>query len=165
MRLNLNISEKPQFDYGKVVEYLLESYKVKLLGEEKLNNKDCYILEAESKDGGVKMKIWVDKEFWYPIRTEVTFESILTIVEYKNISFNTHLSDDLFEFKPPEGVKVVEKEFKLPEKLTIDEAQKRVNFTIIIPKYTANYKFDYAMVFNDFVQLYYKKGDEVMGNA
>lgn len=44
----------------------------------------------------------------------------------------------------------------------MDEAQKRVNFKIIIPKYTAGFEFDYAMVFNDFVQLYYKKGDDVM---
>ncbi len=154
--------EKPQFDYGMIIKGLMDSYNVRLLGEEKIDSRDCYVIEAEPKAGGAKMKMWVDKEFWYPLRTEMSVEGIKTVVEYRNVSFNTGLSDDLFEFSPPEGVKIVEKKFELPEKLTIDEAQQKVNFTIIVPTYTAGYEFDYAMVYGDFVQLVYTKGDDKM---
>ncbi len=159
VKINLS-AERPQFDYGEIIEGLMESYNVKLLGEEKMNGRDCYVIEAEPKEGGAKMKIWVDQEFWYPMRTEMSLEGITTIVEYKNVSFNSGLSDDLFEFSPPENAKVVEKTFELPEKLTIEEAQRKVNFTIIVPAYTAGYEFDYAMVYNNVVQLHY--GDLVI---
>ncbi len=89
----------------------------------------------------------------------MSFENFTTIVEYRNVSFNSGLSDDLFEFSPPENVKIVEKTFELPEKLTIEEAQRKVNFTIVLPSYTAGYEFEYAMLFGDSVQLIYSKGD------
>jgi outer membrane lipoprotein-sorting protein len=161
-KIEINASERPQFDYGAIVEELLESYDVKLLGEEEIGGRSCYVIEAKSKGMALSQKLWVDKEFWYPLRIEMGFENFTSVVEYRNVSFNTGLNDDLFEFTPPEGAKIIEKEFKLPEKLTIEEAQKKVNFTIIKPSYTASYKFDYAMVFNDFVQLYYKKGDNAI---
>ncbi len=152
--------EKPQFDYGMIIKGLMESYNVRLLGEERIDSRECYVIEAEPKAGGAKMKMWVDKEFWYPLKTEMTVEGVTTVVEYRNVSFNTGLSDDLFEFTPPEGVKIVEKKFELPERLTIDEAQQKVNFTIVVPSYTAGYEFDYAMVYGDFVQLVYTRGDD-----
>ena len=152
--------EKPQFDYGMIIKGLMDSYNVRLLGEEKIDSRDCYVIEAEPKAGGAKMKMWVDREFWYPLRTEMSVEGIKTVVEYRNVSFNSGIDDSLFEFSPPEGVKIVEKKFELPEKLTIDEAQQKVNFTIIVPTYTAGYEFDYAMVYGDFVQLVYSKGDD-----
>ncbi len=89
------------------------------------------------------------------MKMEMSFENFTSIVEYGNVSFNTGLSDDLFEFSPPENAKIVEKTFELPEKLTIEEAQQKVNFTIIVPAYTAGYEFDYAMVYNNVVQLHY----------
>jgi outer membrane lipoprotein-sorting protein len=161
VRMNFS-GEKPQFDYGRIIEELLKSYNIKLLGEEKIDDRECYVIEAEPKAGGAKMKMWVDKEYWYPLKTEMTIEDIKTTVEYRNVSFNSGLSDDLFEFTPPENAKIVEKTFEMPEKLTIEEAQQRVNFTIVKLSYTAGFEFDYAMVFGKMAQLYYKKGDDVM---
>ncbi|WP_456468403.1 outer membrane lipoprotein-sorting protein [Archaeoglobus sp.] len=152
--------EKPQFDYGMIVKGMIENYNIRLLGEESVDNRECYVIEAEPKSGGAKMRMWVDREFWYPMRTEMSIEGITTVVEYRNVSFNSGLDDNLFEYIPPEGVKIVEKKLELPKKLAIDEAQQRVNFTIIVPSYTAGYEFDYAVVYGDFVQLVYTKGDD-----
>lgn len=159
LRMNFS-SERPQFDYGMIVKGLIENYNIELLGEESVDNRECYIIKAEPKFGGGKMRMWVDKEFWYPMRMEISTEGITTVVEYRNVSFNTGLSDNMFEFTPPDGVKIVDKKFELPEKLTIDEAQQKVNFTIIVPSYTAGYEFDYAMVYGDFVQVVYSKGKD-----
>jgi len=158
--------EKPEFDYGKIVKDMLDKYEIKLIGEENIG-RDCYVIEAKPKEETflVKQKLWIDKEFWYPIKIETNFGEFNSTIEYRDVEFNSGISDKEFEFVVPESAKVVEKEFKLPEKLTIEEAQQRVNFTIIKPKYTAGYEFSHAMVLKfaekESVSLYYKKGEGV----
>jgi len=163
-KLSLPEIKQPEFDYGKIVKDMLEKYDVKLVGEEKVSGRDCYVIELKPKDEDyfTDQKLWVDKQYWYPLKMEMNYENFSSTIEYRDIEFNVGISDEEFEFKPPEGAKIVEKELKLPEKLTIEEAQKRVNFTILKPRYTAGFTFDYAMVFEGFVQLYYEKGDDVM---
>ncbi len=164
IKLSLPEIKQPEFDYGKIVKDMLEKYDLKLVGEEKVSNRDCYVIELKPKGENyfINQKLWVDKQYWYPLKIEINYGNFSSTVEYKNVEFNVGIGDKDFEFKPPEGAKIVEKEFKLPKKLTIEEAQQRVNFTIIIPKYTAGFSFNYAMVFKGFVQLYYKKGDDVI---
>ncbi len=65
VRMKFN-TERPQVDYGEIIEGLMESYNVRLLGEEEMNSRDCYVIEIEPKEGGAKMRIWVDREFWVP---------------------------------------------------------------------------------------------------
>ncbi len=85
-------------------------------------------------------------------------------IEYKDVKFNTGIPDSFFEFKPPKNAKIIEQEVNLPKKLTLDEAQKQVNFTIIVPKYTAGFKFNYAYVFKfgskETVSLHYTKNGQ-----
>ena len=161
-------AQKPDFDYGKIVKDMLEKYEIKLIGEEKVTGRDCYVMEAIPKKEKfiVKQKLWIDKEFWYPLRIEMNFGEFNSTIEYKDVEFNTGMSDEEFEFKPPEGAKIVEREIKPPEKLTIEGAQKEVNFTILTPSYTAGYEFSHAMVFKfgskETVSLYYKKDERIL---
>ncbi len=159
--------KKPKFDYGELIEDLMNNTNVKLLGSEKVSGRDCYVIEAipKTKTLCIKEKLWIDKEYWYPLKIESDYGKLKLTMEYKDVKFNTGISDSLFEFKPPKGAKVVEQKlFTPPKKLTLEEAQKRVNFTITVPKYTAGFKFDYAYVFKfdgrEMVSLYYTKDDQ-----
>ena len=107
-KLTLPEIKQPEFDYGKIVKDMLEKYDVKLVGEEKIANRDCYVIELKpkGKDYFINQKLWIDKEFWYPLKIEINYGNFSSIVEYKNIEFNTGLSDDIFEFKPSEGVRL-----------------------------------------------------------
>ena len=161
--LKLPEVQEPEFDYGKIVS-MLEKYEIKLLGEENIG-RDCYVIEAKPKEESflIKQKLWIDKEFWYPIKVETNFGEFNSTLEYRDVEFNS-IADKEFEFVPPREAKVVEKEFKA-EKLTVEEAQKQVNFTITKPEYTAGYEFSHAMVFKfgeEKVMLYYKKGEETL---
>jgi|GEM_PF-4158113 len=40
---------------------------MKLIVEECVDSRKCYVIEAEPKFGGAKMRMWIDKEFWYPM--------------------------------------------------------------------------------------------------
>ncbi len=160
--------ERPKFDYGELVKDLLKGNEIKLLGVEKVAGRDCYVIEVTPKNKTfyTEAKLWIDEKYWYPLKIEVNYGEFNSTIEFKNVQFNTGIPDSFFEFKPPAGAKVIEQKITLPRKLTLDEAQRQVNFTIIVPKYTAGYKFNYAYVFKfdgrEMVSLYYLKNDQKM---
>lgn len=151
-------------DYGSFIKELLVDTNATLLGEEKLSGTSCYVIEeTPKKDMYIAgKKIWIDKKHWLPVRIETDFEGFKLSVEYTNISFNTGISDGEFEFSPPAGVKIIEPETKLPNNVSMEDAQSNVNFTILNPSYTAGYEFNGATVSKsgdvDSVSLVYTKG-------
>jgi outer membrane lipoprotein-sorting protein len=55
-------------------ESLLKRYRVTLLGSEMVNERDCYVLELnaiEKKTTYAKQKLWVDKEIFVILKTEL----------------------------------------------------------------------------------------------
>ena len=164
--IKLNIPEKPkEIDYGEFVENMYKKNSIRLVGSENINSRDCYIIEVTPKNRTyyVKQILWIDKEYWYPLRVYIDYGKFNATVEY-NLTFNSGLSDDIFKFTPPKGIKIVKG--NLPKKLTIEEARKNVNFTLIVPTYTADYSFNYATVLKvngmERVILHYKKEDKVL---
>ncbi len=98
----------PKLDYGKFIQEILKNNDVKLIGVGKVSGRNCYIIEVIPKNRTLceHEKIWIDSEYWYPLKVEMYGKFNMTI-EYKNIKFNTGIPDSLFNFKPPEGAKVV----------------------------------------------------------
>lgn len=168
--LKLPKNKPPKFDYGKFIEFILKSNDVKLLGSDRVNGRDCYVIEVIPKNKSVlieKEKIWIDKEFWCPIKIESFTKLRSSTFEYRDLKFNTGIPDDLFEFKPPKDAKVVRGfSSTIKSNLSIEEAQRMVNFTILLPKYTDGYEFDGARVMKfdgkETVILYYKKDGKIM---
>ncbi|MDR7667292.1 outer membrane lipoprotein-sorting protein [Methanosarcina sp. Z-7115] len=154
-------------DYGSFIKELLEDTNATLLGEEKLSGTSCYVIEETPKKDMylTGQKIWIDKKYWIPVRIEIYFEGFNSSVEYTNVSFNTGISDDEFEFSPPAGVKIIEPETKLSNNVSMEDAQNNMNFTILNP-YTAGYEFNGATVSKsgdmESVSLVYTKGRERM---
>jgi len=168
IKMELPKVERPEFDYGELVKAMLEENDVKLIGTEKVSDRDCYVIEVIPKNETyyTKQKLWIDKEFWYPLKIEIISEKFRSTIEYQNVEFNTGVSDSEFEFTPPEGAKIVDNKFEIPRVLGLEEAQKQVNFTIVTPTYTAGYEFNHAMVFKfgerETVSLQYSKDGKIM---
>lgn len=139
---NFSNREPIKLDYTEIIKNLLERYDVQLLGEEKVSGRDCYVLNLKPKgDESNVTKMWVDKEFWFPVKMEYKFGEFSMFIEYKNLSFNTGIDDTFFEFKPPEGAEVEKMQITLPKYYdSVEEAQKHVNFTILVPSYAAGYE-------------------------
>ena len=152
-------------DYGKLVKNMLEYYDVELLGSEKVLGRDCYVLKLTPRGEGFAstQKMWIDKEYWYPLRMEMKGKRMNMTMEYTEIEFNTGVSDDVFEFTPPEGAKI-----KTPEDLgikefsSVEEAQQTVDFEILKPSYTAGYELKAVTVIKGSVSLQYIKGQDIM---
>ena len=173
LRLKGREEKQAEMDFGSIVRDMTERYNIKLHGSEKVSSRDCFILELTPKKGksNIKQKLWVDKEYWFPVKMEIEMEilnrTIKSSVLYKNIEFNTGLSDSEFVFETPPGARVVEREIKLPERLTLEEAKKRVDFEVVTPEYLPEgYEFDSAMVSDiggeTSLLLTYKKGSNVI---
>jgi len=165
--IKINMPKKrPKFDYGEFIKDLLKDNKVKLLGTGKVTGRECYVIEAipRNKTYYIEQKLWIDKEYWYPLKIEINYGEFNSTIEYRHVKFNTGIPDSFFEFKPPAGARVIEQNVTPPKRLTLDEAQKQVNFTIVTPKYTASFKFKYAYVYKfggrEMVTLFYTKDDQ-----
>jgi len=159
----LENTEKPEFDYGQILKDLEnKENNVKLLKEEKVSDKSCYVIEVMPTDKTyfVKKKLWIDKKSWLPLKIEINYGGFNSTIEYSNLTLNTGINANEFEFTLPEGVKVVKHNATIiPKKKSINEVQKEVSFEIIEPSYTAGYEFDGAEVFGfgnvKSVSLYY----------
>ncbi len=162
----MNVSNFQAFsmNYSEIIKDILDKFDVKLLGEEKVAGRNCYVISLKPKSGLINetIKMWVDKTFWMPLKTELSMKGMKVVTEYKNLSINTGVSDDLFEFKPPEGVKVVTKENKFRFFKSVEEAQKFVRFRILTPKYTAVCKLRMISVINNVVDLSYINGSKYL---
>ncbi|ADC70166.1 outer membrane lipoprotein carrier protein LolA [Methanocaldococcus sp. FS406-22] len=128
-------------DYGKLIKSMLEKFNVSYLGEENYDGRKCYVLELISKENPEeKMKMYVDEEYWQPLKIEMDGMTI----EYKDVKFNVDIPDDKFKFVPPEGAKLMSSG-KMAMSKNIDEVQKDVSFKILVPKYTAGLELQNAM--------------------
>lgn len=162
-----------QADYGKLIKGMLEQNDVKLLGSEKIDGRDVFVLDVTPKNNSMefplRQKLWVDKETWMLLRIETCDKDGKHIMsmEYRNVEFNTDIPDNEFEFKIPQGARINTKEITLPKEITLDEARNAVNFTVAVPEYLPDgYLLDKVTVFKFYetqsLRISYKKGDEIL---
>jgi len=137
-------------DYGTLIKNMFDLYDIEYVGDEKVSGMDCYVLKLtpKNKTGSMvvnagTLKMWVDKEYWQPLKIEMKGDGFSSTIEYQNVKYNTGLSDDVFKFTPPKGAKLIEN--GMPKETTIEDAQKEISFKILSPKYTAGYEFKSAM--------------------
>ncbi|AEA46949.1 LolA family protein [Archaeoglobus veneficus] len=134
--------ERPPFDYGDI----LKNGTARKEGE-------YYIIESDSGS------VWLDESF-LPVKIERSG----VVIEFRQLNVNTGINDKDFTFVPPMDA---EKKEPRPEKLlSLDEAQKEVNFSIVVPTYTAGHDFIGALVFkfddSEIVNLYYRLGTSTL---
>lgn len=159
-------------DYTKSIRELLNQTDISYNGMDKFDGRNVYLITATSRNGsiwmGMRFSLWVDSETWMPLKMD-TFDKndkLLTSVEYRDVKYNTGIPDTEFEFKVPEGAKVVTREPPAPpKKMTLEEVRKEVNFTVLSPSYLPEgYAFDSATVFKydtkEILSLTYQKGSE-----
>ena len=76
----------------------IEQYNPEIIGTEMLDGKECLVVSYP--DGDITVKMWLWKDWGFPLRKEIISSSGTNVFEYKNITFDS-VSDDVF--KLPEG--------------------------------------------------------------
>ena len=164
-KISSHTSSTGTIDYGAIVKDMLERYDVKLLGSEEVAGKDCYVLLLKPKNETINLsiKMWVEKDYWMPLKMEMS-DGIKVTTEYLNIEINTGVSDDVFEFKPPEGAKIIKKEPVFKRFSSVEEAQKHAPFKILTPSYTAGCELKSVSIISNVLVLTYSdnSGTEIV---
>ncbi|WP_192868129.1 outer membrane lipoprotein-sorting protein [Calderihabitans maritimus] len=133
--------KKQQEEMGfltEMVDRFLKEFEIEVVGQEKVAGRDCYILNLTPKQDAEfplgKIKLWVDRESWMPLKQEIKNDQMQVTMTYKEIRYNVDLDDNLFKFEAPPGVKVKEVNLE-PKKLTLEEARKTADFQVFEPTY------------------------------
>lgn len=89
-----------------------EQYLPIYLQDAKIENEDCYVLElrAKTEDIFIKyMKIWISVKIFVPIKIEqVDLNNNTRTYTLKNIELNQMINDDLFVYRIPESVEIID---------------------------------------------------------
>ncbi|RLI78477.1 hypothetical protein DRP05_07140 [Archaeoglobales archaeon] len=128
--------EKPKGEFTKIFLDLLNNYDLNLR-----TTPNYYIINATSRiNYPIKSKtVWIDKKTLMPLKVESKYEldelNLTYVTEYKDLKFR-EFNDSIFNVTPPK-VKEFMRSFYFQK---IEDAQKKVNFTIVEPSYTAGCK-------------------------
>ncbi len=110
--------QESDLDYFKLLKDILDEYNVSVLGNDTIDGRTAYLLEAKPKEGREEsnlldeIKIWVDKETWTPLKYEIHQGSQRMEIEIQDLKINTGIQDSEFVFDVPEGVEVVTMNFE-----------------------------------------------------
>lgn len=126
----------------KVIQHVVDTSDVKLIGEEQIAGEPTYKLEFTPKEGdetflppGSTITLWVDQERWVVLQAHFLGDPIGEAwMRVRSFEVNTGLADDLFVFEIPEGAEVATSESRQPVPLTLDEALAEADF-LLVPAY------------------------------
>ena len=84
--------------------------KAELAGTERMGGSDADILRLlPDADGEAEVTVWIDRALSFPVKTVETYPNgDVTTSELANVIINGKIRDDMFTFKPPDGVTVVD---------------------------------------------------------
>ncbi len=144
-----NVEEMPAYE-GELpfdspqtfVDWLLQVSEVTLLGTEEIGGREAYTLQfvprpeelPEVAATGGTGTAWVDQARWVPLQAAFDGGSIgQGQVTAELVELDMGLSDDLFTFQIPDGVEVLLIEDRLPQHLSLDEAE--ADFDLLTPSH------------------------------
>lgn len=82
---------------------IIQGYDPTVTGTETYDGKECLVVEYDAE--GVQTKMWLWKEYGFPVKVVTTADGATVTVEYENIDFGA-IPDSVFEL--PEGVEIME---------------------------------------------------------
>lgn len=91
-----------------------------------------------------QVELWLDQEYLFPVKYQFETAEGHFRMQYQDITFEPDLSDDLFEFEPPEDATV--EEVTIPTRTefdTVDQADLAVDFDVSKPAHVPeSYELD-----------------------
>ena len=103
-----------EYGLAKDMHGLRKAYNVKLLPAAKIGKEETVVLELTPLSGNTldvgKMIFWVDRKTWIPVRIKMykSNDEIVETYTFSERALNERISDDRFEFEPPDDVDVMD---------------------------------------------------------
>ena len=132
------------------IERILNDSNVSYEGTDSVADRDVHVIRIDSDEGQPTSAVtaYVDQEFWYPLRTETTFESpdgeeTTTVSYFERVEFNGDVSAEDVTLDAPEDATV--EEFEGPDTQEFDSAaavREAAPFAIGDPDLGEDYQFE-----------------------
>jgi len=128
----------------EVIQWVLDNYDVRLVGEEDLDGAATYVLEFTPRPGEEtalpipidKGTLWVEQERWIALQAKFEGGTLgQGSMRVRSVEFNVGVDDDRFRFDVPADADVIDVETTQPTPLTLDEARAQAGFTLLVPGY------------------------------
>ncbi|MFD1642546.1 DUF2092 domain-containing protein [Halohasta litorea] len=120
-----NVSYEPEsaaFASEELIANALNESNVSYEGSDTVADREVHVIELTDTDTDRTTTVWVDTEFWYPLKYETTTErgdqQLSTTMVFEEVAFNEGLDDETFEFEPPADATV--EQYEPPETQTVD---------------------------------------------
>jgi outer membrane lipoprotein-sorting protein len=120
----------------EMIQDMADNNTVKYEGKEKVSGRQTIHLSLKPKKenqgmfGGGDVEVWLDKKTWMPLKMVSKSDGFNFSMEYESIEYNKKLDADVFNFTPPENAEVKQMEDMMPERLSIEEIRKKVDFKV-----------------------------------
>ena len=115
-------AESTAFANEELIANALNESDVSYEGSDTVADRDVHVIELTDTDTNRTTTVWVDKEFWYPLKYETAMErgdqQLSTTMVFEEVAFNEGLDDGTFEFEPPADATV--EQYEPPETRTVD---------------------------------------------
>ena len=126
-----------------LIQRVLEVSDVELLGEEEIAGAETYKLRLTPKEDEEQSwpvvgtaTLWVDQEQWIVLKAHFTAPNIGEgTMQVRSFELNPGLDDEIFTFKVPEGVEVIDAKDSKPQHMRLDEAEAEADFDLLTPDY------------------------------
>lgn len=101
-------SINPKEQLNNLLAILRDTHDVEMLGKEEIAKRQTHHLKAtvraDSNSILGDLELWIDEEYWIPLKTKSKSGQIEMEMEYDVIDFGVTLSEDIFTLDVPENV-------------------------------------------------------------
>jgi outer membrane lipoprotein-sorting protein len=129
----------------EVTQWVLDTHKAKLVGEEEVEGIATYKLEFTPREGeetklpipvGGNVTLWVERERWIVLQAHLEGGTLGEgRMHVRSFEFNTGVPDGRFVFDIPVGAQVINVGDVGPTHVTLDEAEAQAEFDLLVPAY------------------------------
>lgn len=109
---NMTKSQENPLPRDLLIKYT-DEFKADFVRNEKIDGRDCHVVRLrprqEDDSFAKSVTVWVDKKNWIAVKIEqVDLNENMTVYKLQNFAINPALEDQLFAFKIPDNVEVVD---------------------------------------------------------
>lgn len=103
-------SINPKEQLNNLLTLLRDTHDVEMIGKETVTNRQTHHLKATTRADSNSIlgdiEIWVDEEFWIPLKTKTKSGQVEMEMEYTVIDFDVTFSEDIFVLDLPDNVAI-----------------------------------------------------------
>jgi outer membrane lipoprotein-sorting protein len=129
----------------------IEGFEVEYLGTQTVSGRTTHGFELTSASEAalsVNRTLWLDSEFYYPLKTHQTLHTgnrtIEVTAELTNVTFNAEIPDETFAFDPPANATVETLNISSQTFDSIAAVREHANFSVPEPTVPEEYEFQRA---------------------